>query len=101
YEICKNSSGLSMSGVTLIRQEFVKPLYENLLVSDPLNFWNQSFIDIQRSQEFNLELIDVGDSLKEFDKPFDLIDKNILTRDQFAKIISDNGIFSKTDSMTN
>lgn len=99
YEIAKSQSGLAMSGLSILYNEdsLIPKLYKELTKSPYEEFWDDALIRVHP----DLNLLDVGDSIKEFDTMSDLIDKGLYTPEELAKTISDDFKAEPTSSMTN
>lgn len=98
YDVIKGSDGLAMSGVSIVNSKDLETLYNELSNSSSNDFWDSALV---RCKLKDLNLIDAGSSIIEFDNIKDLIDNRLLSEEDVARLLSDDGNITKTSSMTN
>ena len=95
YHIVKGSDGLAMAGLSYICPKDLNALYRQISSAPYTEFWDSSLI----RAKLDLELIDAGNSIKEYDNISDLFNLG-MTESNIATLLSDDRP-QKTSSMTN
>lgn len=97
YKVVKGADGLAMAGISYVKRDDIHSLMKELVKANETEFWDESLV----RAHLDLKLINArSDCIKEYDTIDDLIKLGVAEHD-IAGMISDDGIATRTSSMTN